>query len=159
MKRIVALAAILAFAAAPLPVAEAKPRGCFTKQEQTAEEVVRYGLRLREGGQGCDEAPWLDRTRPLWDAVDSQFGPQFRQQTETRRQAFIREFENDAENKLSQWNARIVIYYRHYPLSQVYCDQLKKTLTDVTKKPWGAFVKQAAIAHNDVRMTYTPCDQ
>jgi len=158
MRRFAALVAVLALSLAPLPAAEAKPRGCFTKQEQTAEEVVRYGLRLREGGRGCDEAPWNAGTQPLWDAVDKQFGDQFKQQTETRRKAFEREFEKDAENNLNRWNARIVFYYRNYPLSPVYCDLLKTQLVNVVKKPWGAFVKQSAIARDDVRMTYQPCD-
>jgi len=160
MRRVAALAAVLAFgmALAPPFQADAKPRGCFTKAEQTAEEVVRYGLRLREGGRGCDGEPWNAGTLPLWEAVDKQFGDQFRQQTDTRRKAFEREFENDAENKLSQWNGRIVFYYRNYPLSQVYCATLKKDLAALPNKPWSNFVKRALIAHNDVRMTYQPCD-
>jgi hypothetical protein len=72
------------FALVPGPQALAKPRGCFTKSEQTAEEIVRYGLRLREGAMGCDGAPWEAHTQPLWEAVDKQFGPQFKQQTDAQ---------------------------------------------------------------------------
>jgi len=160
MRRGVALAAALAFgmAVAPPPQAEAKPRGCFTQAEQRAEEVVRYGLKLREGANGCDGAPWEAHTLPLWEAIDKLYGAQFKQQTDIRAKAFVREFENDAENKLTQWNARIVFYYRNYPLSPVYCAGMKKILTDIPNKPWGNFVKQAVIAHNDIRMTYVPCD-
>jgi hypothetical protein len=160
MRRSVSLLAILAFAAATAPISEsdAKPRGCFTKAEQTAEEVVRYGLRLRESGRACDEPPWEAGTAPLWEAVDKQFGSQFKQQTDTREKAFVREFENDAVNKLTQWNSRIVFYYRHYPLSAVYCGGIKATLVDIPKKPWSKLVKQAVIARDDIRMTYQPCD-
>ncbi len=138
---------------------DAKPRGCFTKSEQTAEEVVRYGLRLREGAMGCDGAPWEAHTQPLWEAVDKQFGPQFKQQTDARAKAFVREFENDAEHKLTQWNARIVFYYRNYPLSPVYCDSIKKEMMQMQAKGWNAFVKLAKLAREDIRMTYQPCDK
>jgi hypothetical protein len=160
MRRPVALVAVLAFSAALAPISDllAKPRGCFTKAEQTAEEVVRYGLKLREGANGCDGAPWDVPTLPLWEALDKQFGAQFKQQTDLRAKAFQREFENDAENKLSQWNARIVFYYRHYPLSPVYCGGIKSDLEAIPKKSWNAFVKRAVIARDDIRMTYQPCD-
>ena len=161
MRRPVALLAILTIGAAAVPVSDsiAKPRGCFSKAEQTAEEVVRYGLRLRESGRACDGAPWEAGTAPLWEAVDKQFGPQFKQQTDIRAKAFQREFENDAENKLTQWNARIVFYYRHYPLSPVYCDGIKADLEAIPKKGWANFVKRSVIAHDDIRMTYKPCDE
>jgi len=160
IRRSVALVAIAAFGCAMIPAPDsiAKPRGCFTKAEQKAEEVIRYGLRLREGGRACDAAPWNAGTLPLWEAVDKQFGPQFKEQTDIRTKAFQREFESDADHNLKRWNSRIVIYYRNFTLSPVYCEIIKKDLVSTQKNGWNAFVKLAVIAHNDVRMTYQPCD-
>lgn len=156
-----AAAAALALLALAVPGQDAfaKPRGCFTKAEQNAELLVRAGLRLREGGVACDREPWNAGTRPLWDAVDKQFGPQFKQQSDIRRAAFEREFENDAEHKLTMWNSRIVFYFRNYPLSAVYCDSIKKTLQEMPTKGWQSFVKQARYATDEIRMTYEPCDK
>ena len=159
MRSIVASAAAIALLLAPCADAIAKPRGCFTKAEQRAEEVVRHGLRLREGGEGCDGPPWEAGTKPLWEAVNTQFGPQFAQQTDIRNKAFLREFANDAEHKLNQWNARIVFYFRNYPLSPVYCASIKKMLTEAPQKGWRDIVKQAHYAADEIRMTYEPCDK
>ena len=121
--------------------------------------MVRYGLRLREGGNACNEDPWNAGTQPLWQAVDKQFGPQFRQQTDIRRRAFEREFGQDATDRLSAWDARIVFYYRHYPLSDVYCAGIKSALAEMRQKGWNSFVKRAAVAMDDVRMMYVSCEQ
>jgi hypothetical protein len=153
-----ALIAVLALLA-PSASAVAKPRGCFTKAEQQAEEIVRYGLKLREGGRGCDGQPWYRYTLPAWEAVDKLYGPQFRQQTDIRTKAFQREFANDAEHRLSLWNARIVFYYRHYPLSGAYCDDVKKMLANAQKDGWVKLTKQAHLSRDEVRMTYEPCDK
>ncbi len=150
---------LFAGAVSDAPQALAKPRGCFTKAEQGAEEMVRFGLRLREGARGCDADPYDEATQPMWEQIDKDLGPQMKQQTDIRRAAFVREFENDAENKLSVWDARIVFFYRNYPLSQVYCDNIKKLLTDTQKTGWNGFRKRAIIARDEIRMTYTPCDQ
>ncbi len=158
IRRVLVFVAVLAVLA-PTADAVAKARGCFTKPEMAAEEMVRHGLRLREGGETCDGEPWNEHTKPLWEAVDKQFGPQFKQQTEIRRAAFMREFEFDAEHKLTQWNARIVFYFRHYPLSAGYCGAVKKMLTDMQSKGWPMFVKQAHFARDEVRMIYEPCDK
>ena len=150
--------ALFAFAAAPAAAqVQDKPRHCFTRAEQGAEVMVRYGLRLREGGNACNESPWDAGTLPLWQAVDKQFGPQFKQQTDIRAAAFQREFENDAENKLTQWNARIVFYFRNYPLSPTYCAGIKTMLNDMLAKGWRVFTKQAYYARDEIRMTYQPC--
>ncbi|HEY1720246.1 MAG TPA: hypothetical protein VGG27_03300 [Magnetospirillaceae bacterium] len=157
-RRVLALVGIVALLA-PSAEALAKARGCFTKKEQQAEEVVRQGLRMREGGEGCDGAPWYAETKPLWDMVNQQFGAQFAEQTDIRNKAFMREFENDAEHKLSLWNARIVFYFRNYPLSAGYCTTVKKMLTDAPQKGWKDIIKQAHYARDEIRMTYEPCDK
>ncbi len=157
MGGILALVAMMC-AVAPEQVL-AKARGCFTPQEQAAEWQVRQGLRLREGGLACDGAPWYAGTKPLWEQVDKQFGPQMKRQTDIRQAAFLREFENDAEHKLSQWNARIVFYFRNYPLSPTYCGNVKTMLNDILAKGWKVFTKQAYYARDEIRMTYEPCDK
>jgi hypothetical protein len=126
--------------------ADAKEKLCFTPQEETAEMMVRGGLRLREGALGCDGRPWEMHTKPLWDQVDKKFGYQFRQQTNIRRAAFTREFSTDVENREALWDGRTVLYYRNYPLSQLYCKEIKTSLDTMLKSGWTAFAKQAAKA-------------
>jgi hypothetical protein len=139
------------------PPAFAKPKGCFTATEESAEQMVRQGLRLREGARGCDSEPWDAGTLPLWQQIDQQYGPQFAHQTEIRKNAFVREFSNDAENKLSEWDGRIVIYFRNYPLSDLYCGQIKSMMAAIQKGGWPAFTKQAGRSGDVVKMNYNPC--
>lgn len=138
-------------------LAWSKPRGCFTKAEQNAEQMVRHGLHLREGANGCDGQPWNTGTEPIWQQINTQLGAQFAQQTQIRAAAFDREFEKDADNKLSVWNGRIVMYFRNYPLSAVYCGELKKQLDAVQKGGWGVFARQAGKAVDVIRMDYRLC--
>jgi hypothetical protein len=152
---ILSLLLIVSLASA-LP-AEAKPKGCFSKAEETAEQVVRQGLRLREGARGCDGDPWNQRTQAAWDDIDKRLGSQFAAQTKTRKAAFQREFDKDAENHLSEWDARIVTHYRQMPLSPIYCRDVKKLLTEVQKKGWSALLKQAAKGSDQVKMVYKSC--
>ena len=140
-----------AFAAGP------KPKVCFTKAEEGAEMLVRGGLRLREGAAGCDKPPYEMRTQPLWDQVEQKFGPQFKKQTDVRRGAFQREFSKDAENQLQAWDGRTVLYYRNYPLSPVYCAQIKKNLEDFLKTGWPAFAKKAGLYRIPVQDDYKLC--
>lgn len=137
--------------------AQAKNRGCFTKAEMTAETIVREGLRLREGALGCDGPPWNMGTRPLWEEVDRVFGPRFAQQTHSRMRAFQREFQDDAVNRLQMWDARTVMHYRHYPVSQLYCEDIRDTLQDVRKSGWSIIPRQAAKGRDAVEMDYRPC--
>ena len=139
--------------------AQAKPRGCFTKTEETAEQVVRQGLRLREGAKLCDGDPWRVPTLRLWTAIDQQFGAQFANQTQIRKAAFQREFEKDAENHLTQWDGRIVNYFRYYPLSPEYCVSIKNILLETQKKGWGAVLLHASKSKDEVRMDYRSCDK
>ena len=135
-----------------------KPKICFTKAEENAEQIVRAGLRLREGAAGCDERPWDMHTLPLWDRVDKQFGPRFKQQTDVRRKAFEREFSKDAENQVQAWDGRTVIYFRNYPLSVPYCAEVKQGLQDVLKQGWGAIKNKSKLAKDEVEMDYEPCN-
>lgn len=155
MRRAVALAFFVLLAAPP--EGWAKPKGCFTTVEESAEGIVRYGVRLREGARACDGDPWNAGTAPLWDQIDKQFGTRFAQQTKIRHDAFVREFEGDAENKLEYWNGRIVFYYRNYPTSPVYCATIKKDMQTMQAKGWNSFVKSAALGRDEVQMDYKVC--
>lgn len=134
-----------------------KPKICFTQAEQAAEQVVRAGLRLREGAAGCDERPWDQHTQPLWDQADKQFGPKFKQQTDIRRKAFQREFSKDVENQEKAWDGRTVFYYRHYPLSMPYCAEVKQNIQDLLKKGWAPFVARARLYRIPVEDDYKSC--
>ena len=160
MKRFVI--ALLLAAALPWPVLAAgqpQPRGCFTKSEEAAEQMVRLGLHLREGARGCDGAPWYAGTQTLWDQVDKKFGPQFLAQTQKRKAAFVREFTDDAENRLGQWNGRIVTSFRNYPLSPEICGEIKTSLEDMLSRGWNSFSRQAVKAKDNVQMDYRVCGQ
>lgn len=138
-------------------LAAAKPKICFTKAEENAEQLVRGGLRLREGANGCEERPWSMQTAGLWQQVDEKFGPKFKQQTDIRRGAFVREFSKDVENRIQAWDGRTVLYFRNFPLSITYCQQIKATLQDFLKTGWGGFVKKARLYRIPVEDDYKPC--
>jgi hypothetical protein len=140
-----------AFAAGP------KPKICFTPAEQNAEQLVRGGLRLREGALGCDGPPWNFGTKPAWEQVDRLFGPRFKQQTDIRRKAFDREFSKDAENNERAWDGRTVLFFRNYPLSVPYCTEIKNSLDTLLKKGWNAFVAKARLYRDQVEDDYRPC--
>jgi hypothetical protein len=140
-----------AFAAGP------KPKVCFTKAEENAEQIVRDGLRLREGATACDDRPWDMHTQPLWDQVETKFGARFKQQTDIRRKAFLREFSKDVENRIQAWDGRTVLYFRNYPLSVPYCTELKQNLDDLLKKGWATFVARARLYRIPVEDDYKPC--
>ncbi|MDR3435401.1 hypothetical protein [Telmatospirillum sp.] len=142
----------------PEPVlAQAAPRGCFSKAEENAEQIVRLGLRLREGATGCDGQPWNMHTQDLWDQVDQKLGARFAAQTQIRRGAFVREFSDDADNRLEMWNGRIVMYFRHHPLSEVYCSEVKTQLEQTLKSGWGVIARVAKTSVDEVRMDYRAC--
>ncbi len=157
MYRLLALLLICCFLAAP--ASAQKARECFSKAEETAEQNVREGLRLREGALGCDGQPWNAGTRALWEDIDRQFGPRFAAQTKVRERAFQREFADDADNRLGMWNGRIVMYFRNYPLSNLYCRDIRAMLLEMQKRGWGYFTVQAAKARDVVKMDYRPCDK
>lgn len=157
MKVCVTLIIVSSLFADTASAAGPKPKVCFTKAEEAAEQIVRGGLRLREGAAACDERPWDAHTQPLWDQVDKQFGPRFKQQTDIRRKAFEREFANDAENQVQAWDGRTVLYFRHYPLSVPYCAEVKQNLQDLLKKGWATFVTRSRLYKIPVEEDYKNC--
>lgn len=161
MKRVLFILVLAgALGSPPLAVsalAAGKPRGCFTLAEINAERLVRQGLRLREGAVGCDGDPWNARTLSLWRDIDKRFGAQFAQQTKIRHDAFVREFDKDAENRITQWDGRIVTFYRGYPLSGVYCTGVRNQLTEMQKSGWASLKKHATVAPDDVKFVFKSC--
>jgi len=156
------LSIVLGFCLGPAPVlaqSGANALGCFTKAEMAAERLVREGLRLREGALGCDGPPWEKGTKPLWQDIDSKFAQRFQAQTRTRAKAFQREFADDAENHLTQWDGRMVMYFRHYPLSDDYCDSIKELLQEVQKKGWSVVDSRAGKDRIPVEMDYRSCNR
>ena len=157
MKAAIALLTAISLFASSASAAGPKPKICFTKAEENAEMLVRGGLRLREGAAGCDGRPYEMHTQPLWDQVDQKFGPKFKQQTDLRRKAFVREFATDVENHVQAWDGRTVLYFRNYPLSQVYCVQIKKNLQDFLKTGWAGFITTAHLFRIQVEDDYRVC--
>ncbi len=147
----------LAFVLLLPDVAAAKPLGCFRHNEMNAERIVRHGLRLREGANSCDRPPWNVPAMPLWKDVDARFGPLFARQTQVRKAAFEREFGNSAWDRLERWDGRIVMHFRHYPVTHVYCRGILDQLKAVQRGGWNVVVKQAEVAPDEVRMDYRPC--
>ena len=158
MKAAIALCTALSLFASSAFAAGGKPKICFTKAEEGAEMLVRGGLRLREGAAGCDGRPYEMHTKPLWDQVDQKFGSKFKQQTDLRRSAFVREFSKDVENHVQAWDGRTVLYFRNYPLSQPYCAQVKKNLEDFLKSGWPSFAKTATLYRIPVEDDYRVCN-
>jgi hypothetical protein len=137
--------------------AQGAAKECFAKPEQQAEQIIREGIRLREGASGCDQPPFFMETWPLWQQIDRQFGARFAQQTAVRQRALKREFPDDPDNDETAWNGRVVMYFRHYPLSTVYCQAIKQQLQSVQKKGWAAIAKLAKAGTDEVEMDYRPC--
>ncbi len=158
MKACVTLLVVCSLVANAALAAGPKPRVCFTKAEESAEQIVRGGLRLREGAAGCDARPWDMHTQPLWDKIEKQFGSRLKQQTDIRRKAFQREFSKDAENSEQAWDGRTVLYFRNYPLSVPYCAEVKKNLEDFLKKGWPVFVASTRLYRIPVEEDYKICD-
>lgn len=155
MRRLLSL--VLAVSVIPsFALAQAAPKGCFTPAEEKAEQIVRLGVRLREAARGCDGEPWNMHTQSLWDDIDRRFGSLFANQTRIRQGAFQREFSDDADNRLESWNGRIVFHYRNYPLSDVYCSNIKDMLGQMQKKGWG-YLQRNAVKGDEVKMDYRPC--
>lgn len=147
---------ILALAVLAEP-AWAKPKGCFTQREATAEEVVRHGVRLREGSQRCNELGYSALTAERWQALDAVLGEQFAGEVGIRSRAFRREFGDTAETELRLWDGRIVSYFRYRPLSGIYCRALEQMMGDAEGMGWGRFKAQALRERGEIRMQYRVC--
>lgn len=150
-------AAILGLCLLTSTAAEAKPKGCFTQAEVEAEKTVRVGVMLRETAMRCDIAPFSAGTLPLWTDVDTALGSRFARATQTRRQGFVREFPKEGADLMSYWDGRLVMHFRHLPLTQADCQDTAKTLKMVRKKGFNAFRSQADKVKNEVRMDYKAC--
>lgn len=150
-------AAVLGLCLVTATAAEAKPKGCFTPAEADADLTVRVGVMLREMAARCDADPFNAGTAPLWTQVDAALGSRFARATQTRRQGFVREFPKEGANLMNYWDGRLVMHYRHAPLTRADCQDTAKMLKTVTKRGFNAFRSQADKAKNEVRMDYKTC--
>lgn len=155
MRRLLILSSILAATAAD--PAWAKPQRCFKAKEATAEENVRHGVRLREGAARCDSMGLTAGSNEAWQAINEAVAPQFKAQMDIRTAAFGREFESNAEQQLTHWNGRIVMHFRHRPLTAPYCQNLAANLKELRDKGWPAFIKQAKLEAGEIKMDYKIC--
>ena len=157
--RLTSILCLLALLIPDCAFAQGAVRKCFTRPERQAEQMVREGLRLREGAAGCDRPPFYAQTWPLWEDINRTFGQRFAQQTQVRQRAFQREFGKTTENRLMMWDGRIVTYYRNYPLSPLYCSSLHDMLQSMQRKGWTVFTKWAKASADEVEMDYEPCEK
>ncbi len=155
MRRFVALMlAPVLMLAAP---AAAQPQGCLTAREAQAEQAVRHGVRLREGAWRCEALGFATGSIAAWRAAEAVLGQRFAGQTEVRRRAFVREFENGAAAELARWDGRIVSYFRHRPLGEAYCQRLADKLHETARGGWRAFQTQAARERPEIEMDHRLC--
>jgi hypothetical protein len=152
------LAASLLTPPLPAQAQKAQAMGCFTKPEETAEQIVRFGLYLREGAHLCSDKPLrLTELAMLWEDIDQRLGSQFARQSALRKKAFEREFAGDSDNRLTIANGRLVNAYRSLSPTALFCDDLKTVLQDVQKHGWSAVTKRAAKGRAEVELDYDPC--
>ena len=135
----------------------AKPRGCFTPTEHTAERLVRYGIYLREMAARCDAVPFSMGTQALWATLEERVGRQFKRHTDLRQRGFEREFEDRAQQILAAWDGRLVMQQRHMFLTRPQCEDAKKAL-EAGSRSFSAIRKQAEKMRNEVYGDYKICD-
>ncbi len=133
--------------------AQGKPRGCLTAKEQTAEREVRHGVRLREMTFRCDrEYPQKEPLFPKWEEFAKQSTVQITQQVDLRKKAFAREFPQSPAATTQELDDRLVVFFRHYPLTAPYCEGVGTLMTAVTNGGWKIFSKQAATARTEIML-------
>lgn len=151
------LALILLLSLSMAAPAQAKPKNCFSKAEQTVEWQVRHGIRLREFAHRCEEPRYNAGTLEIWKRVDEKNAAQFQKMRDARAKVFEREFPEMHKEYLENWNGRIILRYRNYYLSDVDCKQTRKQLEAIDKTGFNAFVKMAAKYKPEVLMDYRLC--
>jgi hypothetical protein len=154
MRRLLLLALILLASGSD---AQAKPKNCITKAEQTVEWQIRHAIRLREFAWRCDEKPYSAGTLDIWKRVDEKNAAKFQQMRDSRAKVFEREFPEKHKTYIENWNGRIIIRYRDYYLSDIDCKQTKKQLQDIDKNGFNSFTKLAARYKPEVLMDYRIC--
>ena len=133
--------------------AQNKPRGCLTSNEHVAEREVRHGVRLREMSFRCDQQyPREKPIFPRWKEFSEKFAAQFVKQVDARRKAMAREFPGNFEEVMKYWDDRLVVFFRHYPLTEPYCQGISKLFDPLERSGWNAFVKQAAAARDEIML-------
>lgn len=146
VRRLILAAALSLSAAGP---AVAKVKRCFSAVEIRAEQEVRHGVFLRESANRC-EGPWVVGMKPVWDDFALRFAAKLAKATDRRSKAYQREFPDRWPNVLTHADGRIVTYYRHFPLTRAYCENVNALVTEVGRRGWGGFSEQAKTIQNEV---------
>lgn len=136
--------------------AGAKPKHCLTEAEIKVEQEVRHGVFLREASRRCGEE-LTPGTKQTWDGFAEKSAEKFNRATDRRAKVYQREYEDIWQRQLTYSDGRMVTYYRHFPLTRAYCENVKKLLDGVARRGYGAFAEQAATVQNEVLADYKIC--
>lgn len=139
--------------------AQNKPRGCLSPSEHVAEREVRHGVRLREMSFRCDQQyPRARAVFPRWKEFSDKSAERFARQAELRRKAMAREFPDNFREVMMSSDDRLVVFFRHYPLTEPYCLGISRLFDPLERGGWQAFVKQAATVRDEIRLwSYKSC--
>lgn len=142
------------------PQAQLPPRlnfkRCLTTKELETERLVRHGVYLREGSWRCDKM--VSGTWTMWSGIDRDLGPRMKQVTDARKRMFDKEFRQDGDKVRTYFDGRLVTYYRNFPLTGVYCNNIDTMLKEIQGRGWGAYGKQAKRIHDNVRLDFKACN-
>lgn len=134
---------------------DANFKRCLNDKELETERLVRHGVFLREGAWRCNGA--VPGSFDIWRDIDENLGPQMRRVTDARKLLFDREFGESSFQVTNYLDGRLVVYYRNFPLTGVYCNTINRLLKDVQARGWGAYAKQAETLRDNVKLDYRAC--
>jgi hypothetical protein len=153
-RRLPVLAVLAAGLAGP-PASAQVVKQCLTPAELYTEQIVHYGVFLREAAWACNDM--IPGTWTLWSKFDKSYGRRLAQQTRLRTRFFQRAFPKDWRAALAIFDGRLVTYFRHEPINRSYCTDVSKNLHAIDRTGWGAFTRQSRLVEDQVRLDYTTC--
>lgn len=154
MRRVI-LGAVLSLALINDASAQFLFKRCFSAKEIEVEQLVRHGIFLRESSNRCEES--TPGVAKMWKDFDTNFGQRLKAQTDRRAKIFQREFKEKELQVRTYFDGRLVTYHRNQPVTIAYCQNVKKLLTDLGRKGWGAFNSQAILVQNEVLLDIKKC--
>ncbi len=140
-------------AAAPAGAQVAKQ--CLTPGEVYTEQLVRYGVFLREASYACNDM--IPGSWKLWAGFNAAYGSRLAQETRMRALFFQRAFPKKWRTTLAIFDGRLVTYYRHISINKSYCEDVHKKLEAITNSGWGAFTSQSKIVVDQIHLDYKTC--
>jgi hypothetical protein len=135
--------------------AAAKPKHCLSKKEIQSEQIVRHGVFLREASRAC-EGIYVTGVRQAWENFVVRFNDRFKKANDDRIKAFQREFPDNWKRMITSADGQIVTYYRYFPLTKAYCENVDGLIGDLTGG-FGGFTNQAETIQNEVLSDYKNC--